>query len=300
MKYSGTSQIYRNSEKYRDLIKDNNFYYLYKHVSLDSSLSTLGIFNNHELRYNYPIAFNDPYDCHFNLTLDYSNISREDVSSLFDIDIPPSDWIYVKQYFLHKMGLMPQFINNSFKHLREETLITCFNSNPLSILMWSHYANQHTGFMIEFKIPLNESIFLPLPIRYTNEYPDIKLSFSEFQDILHNSEENKDLIYKTATSIFFQKSKEWAYEKEFRLIGNPNWKSKEQIDPRLLKFDPKFISSITLGLNFNKDYLVHIQSAVSDFNERNNTTVEIFNTSLVKGMYKLEVSNHPRLDKSKP
>lgn len=39
------------------------------------------------------------------------------------------------------------------KSIKSNLSVTCFNNNPLNMLMWSHYAQSHTGFLVEFKIP---------------------------------------------------------------------------------------------------------------------------------------------------
>lgn len=75
--------------------------------------------------------------------------------------------------------------------------------------MWSHYANKHTGFCVEYDISLLYNFYkLNLfPVLYSSNRP-------EQTDIIERGKNNVAALYKALLT----KSKAWEYEKEWRII----------------------------------------------------------------------------------
>lgn len=73
---------------------------------------------------------------------------------------------------------------NNMQKTANRFRVSCFAQSPYSMLMWSHYANNHQGFCIEYETPdyskENENIYLNLfPVIYTNTRTSLtKLSFN--------------------------------------------------------------------------------------------------------------------------
>ena len=107
--------------------------------------------------------------------------------------------------------------------INENFAITCFSETPDNILMWSHYADKHSGFCVEYDLTkmTSQSLLLMLfPALYSNEKPIIPLSMFDFNDLdnikLSNGSSGiPDLIVSLLT-----KSNIWSYEKEWRIIGS--------------------------------------------------------------------------------
>ncbi|MBY7740316.1 DUF2971 domain-containing protein [Paenibacillus polymyxa] len=102
-------------------------------------------------------------------------------------------------------------------------LISCFSEVNNSILMWSHYAVNHTGFCIEYDFtkPQREKLITNIlcPVIYQGSLFD---STQYLIEALNNSEN-----YNNLSGIYMAmiKSMEWEYEKEWRLIlsmGTPS------------------------------------------------------------------------------
>jgi len=72
-------------------------------------------------------------------------------------------------------------------------------------LMWSHYADSHTGICIEFDVDPSVHDFLR-PVKYSDDQPPVLLT-----DVL---EKEKEAI----GNFYFQKTNDWQYEREWRLI----------------------------------------------------------------------------------
>lgn len=104
--------------------------------------------------------------------------------------------------------------------------ITCFanlhGDEELARLptMWSHYADDHTGFCIKYSIK-NVANFIKtglLPVKYTSKIPTLSVPqllkcLDSKQDMLSNLS-----IAKASRKALITKSAAWNYEKEWRLI----------------------------------------------------------------------------------
>jgi hypothetical protein len=285
------------TEKYNQdhVIQDAENYYFYKHIYVADDF-VFGIFDKEELKYNYAASFNDPYDTQFNLKVDTKNITKRDFEFATKKKISTHQWNHVKRLIPMMIGKfeseLKEEINKAINGLREQIPITCFNSNPLSILMWSHYAKNHTGFMLEYKIPKDwSSDLVVFPISYTDNYPVISMTISQLFEISRSSPDdpNEDLI----KSMFLHKSTCWAYEKEYRAF---DFDKSGKENPLLIRFDPNLLSSVVIGSRFKDTGKFDLlQQKLSAFNERNGLDVELYEASLYEDRYELKVDNHPRL-----
>jgi len=280
--------------RYGKIAQDNDNYYLYKFMSFDTQLRVLNTFINSELKYSNPIDFNDPYDSHFQVNLNFNDFNKKNADTIFG-KIPPSKWINNKQKVM-KM-LENDFSDDFTNGYRKRFSVTCFTSAPLNILMWSHYAYNHTGFVIEFKIPkfkIDQKIFngklAPLPVFYEDKYPQINLNWNIEKDLKDRSLHN-DLLKK----MMLTKARCWEYENEFRLLSETQPNLNNII---LNPFDPSILSSIILGAKTDPNvHKKEISRALDLFNKKNQSNVQIFEAKLMKGKYELHVPNHPRLNK---
>lgn len=251
---------------YKNLRCDNNYYYIYKHLSFDPDFNVLQLFTHCHLKFTPPNRFNDPYDC---------------------------------VAIVESTGAPDKFLDQLKKNLTENLSVTCFNNNPLSILMWSHYAQSHQGFLVEFRIPQPFISFAPqifnlLKVEYTNEFPKFSLPYMDPQ---FWSNEHMPSLIKAVSKQYLTKSTEWSYEEEFRVLQydyNPN-----QFQTLLKKFPPLLVSSVTLGAKLEADDIRRqkLLSAIKQFNTDNSTQLEIYQAQLMQDTFKLTVPNHPRLDK---
>ncbi|WP_047983547.1 DUF2971 domain-containing protein [Ornithinibacillus californiensis] len=96
------------------------------------------------------------------------------------------------------------------------TFISCFSEVNNSILMWSHYANSHTGFCVEYnfkKEGIDPILTRSLqPVVYSKEMFDLS---NYLQEASMNKKNFNNLIITYAAII---KSLEWSYEKEWRIV----------------------------------------------------------------------------------
>ena len=84
--------------------------------------------------------------------------------------------------------------------------ICCLSEVRDSVLMWSHYADKHRGFCLEFSIAdfhveLPGNKVIPSPVHYTEQYPIAQI----IEEV-------------AVRETMLTKAKPWEYEKEWRII----------------------------------------------------------------------------------
>jgi hypothetical protein len=103
------------------------------------------------------------------------------------------------------------------RQVRDATKVCSFSKRNDSILMWSHYANYHKGFCVEYEIdPLPPDHFLRqnlYPVIYSSSLYDLTgWSTSLFSS--PREQFNPSLVL----LAMLHKYRDWHYEKEWRLI----------------------------------------------------------------------------------
>lgn len=121
--------------------------------------------------------------------------------------------------------------------------ILCLSRSNTNILMWSHYSQSHTGFCVRYNLEvlLNElNIFHHDQVEYSDRRPDV-----------FNSMINKDNI-DLSKEILFLKSKDWHYEKEYRLILD-EFSKNENDKHRAVEYSDNAIERVYFGINSDED-----------------------------------------------
>lgn len=133
---------------------------------------------NNAVRMTLPEDFNDPYDSSFNISIKANNeIERQ---------------------------LLDQII---YTPAKRSMRICCFSESIESMLMWTHYANEHKGFAIEYGPHEKTSFALQLwPVFYRDKFFDISKYLTRIRSNL------------IPILPALHKAFDWKYEKEWRLI----------------------------------------------------------------------------------
>lgn len=134
--------------------------------------------------------------------------------------------------------------------VNKQFAITCFSTVSDSVLMWSHYANKHTGFCVEYnfeKCRNWDALINLFPVLYSNDRPSLPMGLFDFsnpQDVKLNN--ILDYVPEL-TMLLLSKSSKWDYENEWRIV---NFQS-QLVDGHLL--DLHTISHIFLGVNITRE-----------------------------------------------
>lgn len=216
---------------------------------------SLANLKNQQERLSYPSEFNDPFDS--GMKINYELVSRElflhrnmdnMISELKKSGVTVSEQEYKKirdsedpfyefakhiaQFDEEIQGKEDEFAKAMSKIALEQIkemfssykvsfqngyLVMCVSEAKDEVLMWSHYASDHSGFCIEYNFqelgPSNPQSRLLCPVIYTDGLFDA--SHYIMQPFLR-----KDHSFNNLFGIYpsISKSPKWAYEKEWRIV----------------------------------------------------------------------------------
>lgn len=94
--------------------------------------------------------------------------------------------------------------------------VGCLCTDFKNHLMWSHYADSHHGFCVEYdysSFQFAGSPYYPLPVIYSNTRP--KVPWSPF---LHRNEHTEEIATRDLTKVLLTKDDAWEYENEWRIL----------------------------------------------------------------------------------
>lgn len=172
--------------------------------------------------------------------------------------------------------------------------IFCLTTKPDNLLMWSHYAAAHTGFVVKFNLDSDfftkeyaDSSWKPKPIEYVGRRPLL-------ETLTGGTRENG------AGDFFYKKSRRWEYEKEYRMICSfvdKGYKCKTKIknNKEIKGFHsiPKdAISEVIFGVKTSESLMSEICEAITSNNEC--AHIKFKKMSLHLTSYKLNISEISR------
>ncbi len=206
--------------------KDNNIQY--PEIDYHKRLLT-----HNEIYFASLGSFNDPFDCKIQLVFDDDNRFRGKVIEYFVSQFPNKSKEEIESNL--KNWKVPQQIIKTFIKSYEDHNksigIFCLTGNYKHILLWSHYADSHKGYCIEYDLEImrdnladnyvtSNLSFLECQVKYMEEMPVVSLS--ELYDFIETNEliKKEEIVDKQYSS----KSNIWQYEDEIRFItlGVPN------------------------------------------------------------------------------
>jgi len=293
----------------RDIIKGLEIKYqnmppkLFKYCSF-SDYKKKDLLNN-TVHLSYPDNFNDPYDCSLTcsdsrslikqffilneLNYPFSKLSNESKKKLIasDVTVEYNEMydVIMRECFPaipfgdpHANGILDDYgsvfenvgkkISNGFK---KSVVIACFSEINDSMLMWSHYADNHRAFCLEydFKSLTNSKEIAKLlyPVIYQQEMFNITKYMLNFSA-------NTDGFYKVRAAI--TKSSEWSYEKEWRLI------LPTEHFPNVTSIKIPLPQKIYAGSKITKENKYFLESFVE------NKNIPLYHGSMNEKMFRLE------------
>ncbi len=181
----------------------------YKYLPFNEG--SLKVITEGTLKFTSPLEFNDPFDCqpffYAKSVESYTKAALKGLrKSVPNPNLSPADRVRESDRLArrakHKVSS-----GGFHKDLLSTVGIVSLTVDPHSILMWSHYADHHRGFIVELAIDTTlpksewEHIF-PLPVEYSENRPCLDWGSLAF-----------DL-----KGYFLTKSADWKYEAEHRII----------------------------------------------------------------------------------
>ncbi len=252
---------------------------LYKYLTRER----LSFFENRLLRFTQPSCFNDPFE--FLPVEDFLTKGFDDFvydkylhSSRFYESLNESGFAITKEsHMIELKKEMLEFtsgLQNAMIGTYDNLGVFCLSANWNNILMWSHYADNHKGFVIGFDTSHSffEKCKLGLkPVCYTNKRPASSLCDGFI----------KNLIY-TKADI-------WNYEDEWRICKEVKEATKLIFDSiHLFEFPIDAIYSVHLGSRSDKEMCNTVLKKISNWGE----SPKIYQTFMHTKEYKLIESEY--------
>lgn len=161
-----------------------------------------------EMWLSSPSDFNDPFDMTAAIVFEGSEEERRAfIRSKINRARPPIPARLRRQRVEELMSdpaALELMLRQSFRDNMAAVGVSCFTSEARNILMWSHYAENHTGIALQFE-PSRDLLNIASAVRvlYAKQYPVLNW-FVDFEDGIGKA--------------LRQKHEAWKYESEFRCI----------------------------------------------------------------------------------
>lgn len=226
---------------------------LYKFQSFENKYSLENL-RQREIWFSKPEGLNDPFDCAISVRVTYNdeelmkfitdyyfeNLKKEGKSEgIFLLksqhlqDGIPSEEL--KKEITSALDVTEQSKMDIYRNLG----VACFSTNLTDILMWSHYADGHKGFCLEFDTtypPFNRPEKL-LEVQYDISYPTYPIT-----EITNKSIK--------LLSPIMTKSTAWRYENEWRCI--------KKSGNSAIRYHPKALTAIYFGCSASPENMQKI------------------------------------------
>ena len=217
-----------NDEKHRRALEENQFYF------------------------SSPADINDPFDCRVSpdlLLLDTQQKKTQFIEDMISdakriLNDRKINHTELAKKLLHRLEvdinkMQEEYDEIHSRYTNDRFGVISFSFRWNSILLWSHYANNHTGFCVGLdRKAIEDSDFFDSagPMHYQDEYPKVDpLNFISVESALS----------KTHT-----KAKDWKYEREYRLLKL--WvDSTPTVEDRKVKIPDGYFSEVILGKNIS-------------------------------------------------
>ena len=233
---------------------------------------------NSSLWYANPLTFNDPFDMNPSFRQLYSKREiKKHIKDYIQTSESTKNMSFVSQEMFR--ARFEKLSNTSAKFVAQKnelwdgqisnTGVVSLSKHNDSILMWSHYSNNHTGLVFEFDYSLKKEFLL-------SEFPH-KVDYVEelglFSYAALSNERRKQMI-----TILLSKYIDWTYEGEYRIIDLDFQGNKP--------FDKKLLTKIIFGLKASTE---DMQKMVKLCQENDFEHVKFEKAEKVEGTFALQM-----------
>jgi hypothetical protein len=224
---------------------------VFKYRAVDEKGRSLQNLETDRVWVNSPTAYNDPYDSSLSISIEIlmKGIIRDGVKSIIENELvgqidaakqseilesenpglalqgvvmvndglSEEDKAAYRQLLAAQMDVYEHLAAAKLPESHKDSLKICsFSETSDSIIMWSHYGDQHQGFCIEYGVedlpPSDMFVRMLFPVVYSERLFD---ATRYFQAAIRDSKKF-NILFPALAALY--KSPEWRYEKEWRLV----------------------------------------------------------------------------------
>lgn len=294
---------------------------LYKYYPPNNAALVL---SNQKIRFSPFIEFNDPFELNTFSTTTYSikefseALSHEILEAIINKEeLTGSNSItnFVKGYingsipeiamvpaedFAAEMGsivseknfsIEPSLFTQAVYHRLSKVMgAFCLSEKNNDLLMWAHYAKNHEGIALGLDVnKAGDSLKFMRPIEYRETYPtdeDPKIAASTY---LGRNVRTMEIGWDVTKKMYFTKSIEWSYEKEWRAIKDSECDPMAdhrtyEINSQLMSLPSESFSAIYIGCRCDRGIAIELIEKAKKINP----SIKIFSSRISTNSYKLE------------
>ncbi len=271
--------------------------FFFKYMSFETALAVL---QNRTLRWSTPSLLNDPFDLRFNLRVkvDFERVKRLALDQSWNDHFganpsPPGNKLgeviaHSRQLSIrnHKAMSREEFgayfdsaINESLakvlpgvetartqvQPMLDRTKVLCLCGQPDNMLMWSHYAQQHSGVAIRFEnvLELDSPYCQAQEVTYSSAMPHW-VDEQSLADLLSGRAQSDPVTL--FRKLVFTKSQDWSYEREWRVCGGFGRDTEALFED--LTFAEQELESVIFGFRMPSDHRNLLMQAASLVNHK--------------------------------
>lgn len=255
--------------------KPSRFLYKYRTVDENDTISMnrlRDIIVKSKLWLSSPIDFNDPFDMSGKISVAATADEKFDrINKLIkDHKIRFKER---KRKRVEFMRMSTEALGNKVKSIFNEntssTGVYSFAGDAKNILMWSHYAKDHTGICIQFERARDfRKLSGAISVDYSLEYPELNWIKASFQNDIKN--------------VLLRKHVGWSYEQESRIIkiGDAH---------KYLHFDPQAVVGIILGCRITEKKRMAIEELLKERYHAGLPSVRLYSAQKHDSRYQLMI-----------
>jgi hypothetical protein len=230
-------------------------------------------------------GFNDPWDCRpcFDLTrLDEPAFYERQVQWFQRVDKERNTHLSAQEHEKRAARLRDDraFLEHCIREMggieadiQGRYRVYCLTTKPADTLMWSHYAENHTGICLEFRCD-NAVLSSALKVLYCEAYPSLDLADNDPQTVL---------------LPLLAKATDWSYEDEYRLIAQEESAALNRdsliTKTNLLRLPDGVLTSIIVGCVAPRS----TREAVAEIVKRSGHRIELQEARRVPNHYSLTI-----------
>ncbi len=261
---------------------------IYRYKYLPYSEGALKALTDSTIKFTSPLEFNDPFDCNPYYDASKVHLVPSQRPDLFKAagdrrGLSPAKRLQEKGKFIARLKRtidIGAFARDTIARVG----VVSLSKSAQNILMWSHYADFHRGFVIEFRIPimgtkkdlpLSNKRLMPFPIKYCLHRPHVLIGIEPRDKLLEK--------------LVLTKSRDWEYEEEERVIEH---------DKGAGIFDynrDEILCTVIAGMKMTDANYNELQEIVDSISNKNTLKPTLFRAEPKNDQYKLIVPGHPRL-----
>ncbi|EPX9374635.1 DUF2971 domain-containing protein [Yersinia ruckeri] len=197
---------------------------------------------NKTIQFTNPHRFNDPFDCNFPFHDElFADVYERYVVKDMKKRCPDEHEDIAKcaaQLLQPKFDSIRNMIITPFRGMWDNYIsnyrILCLSTDNDNLLMWSHYADQHKGAIVEIditklklfpSISKNENFVMQGIVEYDKYYSYIKDALEKTLEIFNTSQDRNAIfqfVFDNLNNYFMYKMPEWRYENEYRMVISKN------------------------------------------------------------------------------